>query len=320
MKYTWPKTQDPIANNLGKQLEKIVRSMNQNQFTTRYRYLQGAQRFINHIAPRFRLQRLANIQDKHLESYTEYLLDQDKSSKYIKTELSAIRYIHNNMAITKYELEDGRSFNQRMKLGSTSDGRIDRAWSHTEYESFIDLLKDRGDIDAADLVSCIRYSGLRLDEACTLKASEVKRAIRSGSLDLTNTKGGVPRSIPLSDTLRKLFKERLGKIDRTEYIFTPAHYVLAKTIHKYEKRIQNLVYKHRDSFQESDRHRTGHNVSQGSRGALTIHGLRHAYARDIYYAHRNQGKSKYYARKNTAKLLGHGRDNVTKIYLSKLEG
>lgn len=320
MKYKWAKTDHKMTDNLGVQFQKIVRMMNQNQFTTRYRYIQGCQRFIGFVASEFKLQKLANIKDSHLEAYVTHLRDKELSSKYIKTELSAIRFLHNSMPITKFELMDSRRFNQTVGLTSTPDGRVDRAWQEDEFESCIKFLGEKANDELRDILIGVRYSGMRLDEICTLKDHQAKAALKKGYLELSNTKGGVPRQITLNNDLREVLVKRLSKNNRTEYLFTPSMYVNTRSIHKFEKKVQNTIYKTRGIYQRSDRTKSAHNALPNEKGALTMHGLRHTYAREVYFDKRNQGKSKYKARSEVAHLLGHGRDSVTEIYLAGLEG
>lgn len=320
MKYTWLKTGDHLADNLGVQLQKVVRQMNQNQFKTRYRYVQANQRFIKFIAHKFKLQKLANIGDKHLEKYTLELIGSGKSHKYIKTELSAIRFLHNSMNNTRNELMDSTKFNKRMKLNKTPDGRVDRAWSSEEISEAKVYFTEKGDILMSDIIKTIPLSGLRLDELCTLRMDATVKALKTGSLKLVNTKGGVPREIPISRELQEVFEEMIGKYDGGSYLFTPYNYEVNHEIHKFKKSIQNKLYYHRDRLQRQERQASGHNVQVDEKGALTAHGLRHKYARETYYNKRSSGKNVDTALAETASLLGHKRKTVTKIYLAGSEG
>jgi len=269
-----------------------------------------------HVSEAYRLQKLANIQDKHLASYAKALKEAGRSDKYIKTELSAVRFLHNSIPLTKHELMDGTVFNKSLKLGKTSDYRIDRAWEQREFIGFIQLFHGKGKSDIADVLECIRYSGMRLDEVCSLKGKDVVRGLDKGILHLKNTKGGVPRDIIITEQLKEILTQKLDDEKKSEILFTPTEYVNRSEIHKYEKKIQNEIYRNRLEIQDKDRANIGHNVTSDQRGALTIHGLRHCYAREQYNAFVERGMSEYTARKKTAELLGHGRDSVTRIYLA----
>jgi integrase len=316
MKYKWNTTGVGPIDNLGLQLQRIARNMNENQLSTRYRYLATNGRFVKFLAEEFKVRKLANINNKHVEKYAEKLIAEGKAHKYIKNELSGIRYIHNQIPNTKHNLIDGKEFNKKMGLNFTRDGRADRAWTLNEYEKFVDYATDHGRSDIADIFKITSVTGMRLDEVSTLRKSEITEALSSGKLHLTNTKGGVPRDVPLNKTSENLFKEAIKDLKGTDYVYTPARYVNSRSIHKYEKQVQKYVYNHRDKIQDKDRTTTGHNVKDDERGAITLHGLRHRYARERYAEFLGQGKSNYEARKEVAKELGHGRDRVTLIYLS----
>lgn len=56
------------TDNLLQQLQKIANHCNQGSIETRHRNLDGMVRFVDHVAQRFNMQNIKNIQDKHLES------------------------------------------------------------------------------------------------------------------------------------------------------------------------------------------------------------------------------------------------------------
>ncbi len=51
------------------------------------------------------------------------------SASTIKTELSAIRFFHDNMPYAKYELPQ----NEDLELERRTFGRVDRTWSNQEF-------------------------------------------------------------------------------------------------------------------------------------------------------------------------------------------
>ncbi len=319
MKYTWKATGHGSTDNLGSQMQKIVRNMNENKFETRWTYIKAETRFINFVAKEFNLKKLANIQDKHVRAYVEHKRTEGCSDKYIKNELSGIRFFHNHTPGTKYELTDSVRFNKEVGLGSTPDGRADRAWTEREVIAIKDKAMELSRPEIANIIEGIRATGLRLDEACSLKRGEVEKALRTGELEARNTKGGVPRTIPLTDRAREIFSKQLREVERGGYVFTPQKYTDSRTIHDFEKSIKDFIRYHREGIQDKDRSSTGHNLSEGDRGALTAHGLRHSYAREQYCALRERGIEKDEARLQVSEMLGHGRDSVTYIYLGGVE-
>lgn len=314
LKFKWNQTGNGKEDNLGRQLEKILRNVNQGSFETRYRYIAAEKRFITHVAEKFNLQKLQNIQDKHLESYVKELKSNGCSDKYIKNELSGIRYIHNQTTDTKYTLSDSKTFNDKvLELGSTKDGRADRAWTDKEYNAILKIAQERNRLDIGKTLAGIKNTGMRLDEVCTVKRNQIEESLRTGKLHLENTKGGRPRDIVLTDKAKDFLEKAIQDVPRGGYVFTPVQY-WDKGIQKYEASVQGFIYAHRDKVQEPDRANTAHNIGAHERGALTAHGLRHTYARDEL-DRLKEGMPEHEARQILAEELGHGRESVTEIYV-----
>lgn len=152
MRYMWKTTGLGITDNLGAQFAKIVRNTNQLSIQTRRRYIMAMERFLKHLGTISNLQKIANIQDKHVELYANTLKLNGCSDKYIKTELSALRYWHNKIHAARYALEDANRFNKRINLGPTSDGRADRAWTYREYEAMRSIALTQGRSDIAKVL------------------------------------------------------------------------------------------------------------------------------------------------------------------------
>jgi len=317
MKYSWNKVRDGVVDNLGFQLAKIVRNSNANRFATRRRYLKAQQRFIKHIAKEFRVQNLRNIKDKHLESYAKSLKEKECTNQYIKIELSAIRFLHNDIPNTRNILEDARVFNKRLEV-SKSDAdatKIYRAWSKNEIEDMKKIAKKLNRESIIKIIDVQSELGLRLDEAVTLKSYQVKIALKRGKIDLSNTKGGVPRVVELSAEARKI----LESLDLSrKYCIVPQKYHDKSKIHKFKKSIQNFLYNHREKIQDNYRESSAHGLKDNQKSALTSHGLRHTFARRKYKEFREMGLSKYDSRREVSELLGHHRDNITRVYISSL--
>lgn len=317
MKYQWQKIGNGSIDNLGFQLAKIIRNSNANRFETRRRYLKAQKRFIIHVGKKFRLQNLRNIKDLHLESYAKSLKEKECTNQYIKTELSAIRFLHNQVENTQYILEDSRVFNKKLEVSKAdSDATtIYRAWSKTEIKRMKEIAKKLNRESIVKVIDVQSELGLRLDETVTLKSYQVRIALKRGKIDLTNTKGGVPRVVELSTEARKI----LESLDLSKrYCITPEEYANKNTIHKFKKSVQNFIYNHREKIQDDYREKSAHNLNDDEAGPLTSHGLRHAFARREYQKFRKQGYSKFKSRENVSELLGHHRDNITKVYISNL--
>ena len=318
IRYKYKKTGIGAVDNLGAQLEKVFKGARQGSIETKYRYIAAAERFVKFVGIHFKLKKIQNIQDKHLEAFAVSLKSRQCSDKYIKNELAGIRYLHRQLPQARYSLKDSKTANKEMGLGSTPDGRADRAWTEDELSQMKNEAILRGHHDIAGILEAIRTTGMRLDEAASIRRSAVEDALRTGVLELKNTKGGRPRSVPLTERSKAILDKALKNSARGDYAFTPA----GVKVHVYEKKIKNFIYNHRKVIQEQERSATGHNLDTGARGALTPHGLRHTFAREYivrrYQEYLSAGISaaaaSARARKDTAEVLGHGRVEVTYIY------
>ncbi len=314
MKYKWKKTGVQAVDDMGKQLEKIVRNMNEAHIETRYRYIAAMERYIPYVVQNFKQSKLSNMADKHIESYARHQLSTGKAQKYIKTDLSALRYFHNhmqNMGICKTDLSDARAQNRQLGLGSTPEGRAERAWSDREVVAMREVAEKIGKAHISSIMEAMRSTGMRLDEAASLRRATVERAVRTGILELRNTKGGRPRQVPLSDRARRCMREAIQQVSRGNYVWVKK----GQKVHQLEVEVQNFLYQHRGLIQDLDRAQSGHNLNPGEKGALTAHGLRHSYARERYNDYRQQGYGDREARERVAEELGHGRVEVTYTYI-----
>ena len=159
-----------------------------------------------------------------MESYARNLQENGRSDKYIKTELSAIRFFHNHIPATRHNLSDSRAFNHSIGLSSTPDGRADRAWTEKEIEGLKNIANDLGRTEISDVIEGMRSTGARIDEIVTLRDSDLRNSLNTGILHLENTKGGIPRDVPLTERARELTNQ-LQFTDRGQYVFTPKEYV-----------------------------------------------------------------------------------------------
>ncbi len=293
-------------DDVGNQLQKIYNHTRQGSYATRARYAEAMERFIKIVVPEFHIQKLANISDKHLQYYVKCQKNNGCTDKYIKTDLSGIRFFHSQMD-TKNKLSDSKTFNKTVGLSSTPDGRTDRAWRESEYReirekagSCINGTKIQGMLD------CAKYTGTRLDEAATLRRGDIEKALRSGELHLKNTKGGRERSVPLTTAAKDVLREAIRDVKPGEYVYVPQ----GEAVHAWKAEVQNFLISARTGIQDIDR-------GQDQRGKLTYHGLRHFYARETYRELRSSGLSDRESRKILAERLGHGRIEITYVYVPK---
>ena len=130
------KTQNPgIYQTLIAQLGKTARHNRQGSFRTKERYYEAMQRFCKFLSEEYRLQKLANINGKHLTAYVLYMQERDKSASTIKTDLAAIRFFHDKMERTKYRLPSNDDL--AVELERRRFGGVDRTWSVQEFHRFL---------------------------------------------------------------------------------------------------------------------------------------------------------------------------------------
>lgn len=285
-----------IFRNLLEQIERIFRHARQGSYKTRERYKGAIIRFIMFLAEVFRLQKFANVQDKHVRAYIEFMQDKGLSSSTIKTDLAAIRYFHDQCPESKYVINDNSAFN----LERRSFGGVDRTWSQDEFVGLIRIalrLKQDRIVYAPYLG---RYQGLRIHEVFRIDRGAAERALETGFLHVKG-KNGLERDIPLSLRIRNMFSKIIKEVPRGEKLFIKP----GEKTHLVIKQVQNFIVRHRDKVAASDRESN-----------MAFHGLRHLYACEEYGKRIESGMAEYRARKEVAKLLGHGRDDVTRIYLS----
>lgn len=312
MIYRWNDSKNPqYVNDLGHQLQKVIRGWNECHIATRWRYIHASERFIRFVAEKYHLQKIVNIQDKHLEGYAKHLQESRKADSYIKTELAGIRYMHRHIPNTRFELMDGQEQNKKLSLGATPNiTDVDRKWSLKELGDMQVIACRIGRYDIARFIEVVFYTGMRLDEAASCRRSDFERATREGILHLVNTKGGRPRRIKLTAKAMDCIRISLEYCHRGEYVFCAK-----KPVHVFKKEVQNFVYKYRATIQDTDRKSNAQSCKSGERSPLTVHGLRHSNAQMTFDDVIAAGADEKEARKITAEHLGHGRTSITNVYL-----
>ena len=124
-----------IYQTLIAQLDKTARHNRQGSFRTKERYYETMQRFCKFLSEEYRLQKLANINGKHLTAYVLYMQEQEKSASTIKTDLAGIRFFHDKMERTKYRLPSNNEL--AVELERRRFGGMDHTWSIPEFNRFL---------------------------------------------------------------------------------------------------------------------------------------------------------------------------------------
>jgi len=278
------------------QAEKLRKHNRQGSIKTKERYFQAMQRFCRYLAGAWRLQKLANIAPKHIESYAEHLKKNNKSPATIKTELAAIRFFHDKISEPRHALPD----NSALKLSRRKFLGFDRTWSQQEFDLMLSIATELQHEDYVCAMCLAYYAGLRIYECCRLDTATAENAIKSTLLTIKGKNGKV-RAVPIDELIKTLLQKRLKSVERSEKLLVPN----GTATHVYIKQLQGFINYHRDKLPPRE-----------NKERLTFHGLRHSFAFNKYCELINAGMQEREARQKVSKLLGHERVDVTRIYLS----
>ena len=281
-----------IYKNLEQQYNKLFRHLKVGSFKTRERYGKAFKRFMVFLADKYHMQKLANISSKHILTYVEYMQDKGLSASTIKTELAAIRFFHDSMPYTRYELPT----NNDLDLEKRTFGGVDRTWSNQEFNNMVAIAMHNKREDYVAIFTIARYAGLRLEECFRIDTNDATKAVETGQL-FVKDKGGPTRYVPINESIRIELAKLLKVTERGHKLFVDDN---DKT-HLAMKRLQCFLSYHRKTFTENK---------------ITFHGLRHTYAHEKYDEFIKMSKTDFQARKAVSELLGHHRDDVTRIYLA----
>ncbi len=285
--------------NLLVQFDRIFLHTRQGSFKTKARYAEAFRRFLAFLAENYRLERIANIAPKHLYAYVDSLTEKGRSPAYLKTELSAIRFFHDQIPNARFRLPDNSQFD----LARRRFGGVDRTWSSREFNLFLARALSTGHEDYAAVFCLARYAGLRIHECFRLDMAVAGHALKTGMLTVKG-KGGLVREVAVNKSIRVELEKFYIRTPRGQKLFVAPEDATHLAIH----RLENFICYHKAAIQD-----------EGSARPLTFHGLRHTYAAEQYEKFLGMGLSEYDARKRVAKLLGHGRDDVTRIYTASVE-
>lgn len=295
------KTQNPgIYQTLIAQLDKTARHNRQGSFRTKERYYEAMQRFCKFLSERNRLQKLANINGKHLAAYVLYMQEEGKSASSIKTDLAAIRFFHDKMEQTKYHLPSNDEL--AVELERRHFGGVDRTWSLSEFNRFLAACLADGREDYAAIACLTWYAGLRIHECFRIDTATAEQAFRENAITVKG-KGGKIRTVPINESISIELKKLLAVTPRGHKLFVPDGVPTDLAI----SRLQQYIYQVRPKIQD-----------EGSTRPMTHHGLRHSYAARTYQELIDNGMSPFSASLRVSQLLGHERPDVTRGYLASI--
>lgn len=286
-----------IYQTLIAQLDKTARHNRQGSFRTKERYYEAMQRFCK---LEYRLQKLVNINGKHLTAYVLYMQERGKSASTIKTDLAAIRFFHDKMERTKYRLPSNNEL--AVELERRRFGGVDRTWSVREFHRFLAICMADGHEDFAAIACLTWYAGLRVHECFRIETATAEQALRENAITIKG-KGGKVRTVPINESISIELKKLLAVTSRGHKLFVPDGVPTDAAI----ARFQQYIYTVRPQIQDG-----------ASTRPLTHHGLRHSYAARTYQELIDSGMNSLNASLRVSQFLGHERPDVTKCYLASL--
>ena len=321
-----------MSKNLMRQVDKLIDSTNRGSYETRRTYRASYKPFADFLAEKFHLQKIENVKEKHFVAYAQHRSESTAGSTITK-DLSGIRFVH-ELSESRFPLPTNADLNkQEIEFKDKDSGKVDRAWTDRE----IDRAKMvAAGIDRQDIVVSIdmaRTFGLRINETASLRISQVKTALNDGYLHIKG-KGGKERDIPVRNGAQAQALESALRYAKSQERSWLGEYVLASSakrgVQAEKTSIQNWVSNHREKFQDDRSEKNNSETRQDSLESnkkienVTLHGLRHSFARELYSealekhieSRENQSDAEYHARLEVSHQLGHGRDSVTRIYLT----
>lgn len=302
------------ARQLWQQVEKQYRMSNRGSFTTRRSHYNKMSGFIDFVGERFKVQKLENLKDKHVQAYIEWAFREGKSASTVWNTVSAVQYFVNQLPGEKRLSEtknikeafiEKQQHNENFQKHDVQRHYIgtgkNPAWNAHEVEKAIDMAEKAGRHDVALAIQFGVELGLRIHEVTRQSRAAVKDSLDKGILT-TKGKGGLVRDISVHTVDgRRALQEALRE---TSYEKQKVFVDQKGETHKAIKSIQNWIYNNRSKFADDPDKK------------LTFHGLRHSYAQREYEFYRQKTGDERTALLMVAEQMGHGREWITNIYRS----
>lgn len=294
--------------NLMLQLGKAAKHSKGISITSQRQYYNHMDQFCRFLADQFNLKKLANIKDKHVVAYVIDRQSEGKSAAAIKQDLAAIRYFHDQQPETRNHLSDNKKLTKcfpEFKLHKRSFGGVDRRPTEFEYQSLLNIAKASGRPEMAYIIQLAREQGGRVHEIVRLDRSDAEKALKEDFLTFKG-KGGLVRKVPLREPVREILKKAISGVGRGEKLFVAPQ----EKAHTVIQRVQDFIRTYRKKVYDPLNTRP-------SDVSVTIHSMRHAYAKEQYEGFISKGLSEKDARLETSYLIGHSREDITRIYLGE---
>ncbi|MEK5322681.1 phage integrase N-terminal domain-containing protein [Paenibacillus sp. FSL L8-0644] len=295
------------------QVEKIFKHTRQGSYATRDRYKDSCLMFVRFCASSFKMQNIRNLSDKHIVAFVQSRQRAGSSAKTIKNDLTALRYLHDQIQQPRYVLSDNKELQKQhgIELTKTPQVNGNRAWTEEEYQGMIQIAKELQQENVADCLTLARTMGLRVTEAAAVSRAQAEHALRTGVYQVKGeAKNGKHREVPLSAAGRIIFERRLRYTERGNRLFIAA----GEKTHQVVNRMEKFVQHHRDKVQTTQGVEQRIDKRDGSSRSLTFHGLRYSYVQERMQQEIEKGYSRDNAASIVSREVGHERIDVIKIY------
>ncbi len=299
--------------NLENQIESFFRTCNEGGHSSRARNKQANLRFAKFLGDHTNVQKLKNVEGRHLEAYVEDMKERGLSPATIMSDLSGIRFYASRKG-NKNTLPT----NKELCLDKREIGKFDRAWLPQEITRCYELATHKGRTDVVISMDFMLHFGLRIDEASSLRVSYLMRAQNYNQLTVTG-KGGKTRVITYdkgskqSEIIDKWlsYAKAAGKYPKDYLICDNKH----RSVEKAKKSMENWFSRAKLKITEPDRQNLREEGKKERKESISFHGLRHTFAQN-YLTELSYMKGDD-AGLEVSRTLGHERGSVTYIYMSE---
>lgn len=291
--------EEKVYKNLERQIERVFKHCRQGSKKTNPRYKSGVKHLAKLLAVAYNKKSMNNISNSALELYVEQAQEAGYSSKYLNTNMSAIRFFIDQIKDSSYVKTNSElgviSVKQEDRIGPN------RAWSADQVREMYKIARESGYTRESEAIRLAYAQGLRIHEVTKLDRATLLNALKTNKLTIKG-KGGLIRQVPIrNQASRDHIKQLAIQTPATSYkVFVLKN----EQTHEVIKGIQNFIQNYRYKVVEPG----GHNI--------TYHGLRHTYCQERYKELIQSGKNDHNARLQISRELGHFRIEITNIYLN----
>ena len=304
---------------LNGQAEKVY-GERRHSFRTEANYKQGMCEFVKYLAFESKINKIENFKAKDIFGFVENLKENGVSTSTQKTYLSAIRDFADRSGIDSRRIPN----NKRLDLDKRVFGNVDRSWTGKEFQDF-KVVAEKYDIEKGEgprmelILEVARNFGCRLEGILGMDLNSVKKALETGEL-VTKEKNGKENIKPVESLKQIEILKRVKALGEENY---QRKIFVSDNFKNTYREVQNFIGNNNKDIQQQDRMNNidariaYKETGEVHKGNLSIHGLRHTYAKEQYHKALSEGLNEKEAALKVSKIMGHNREQVTKIYLAK---